>query len=36
LQVRQRTAKEHEIEAASAFAEYLDGINAVVQAVDAL
>ena len=36
LQVRQRTAKEHEIEAASAFAQYLDGINAVVQVVDAL
>jgi predicted nucleotidyltransferase len=36
LQVRQRAAKEQEIEAASAFAQYLDGINAVVQAVDAL
>lgn len=36
LQVRQRTAKENEIDAASAFAQYLDGINTVVQAVDAL
>jgi predicted nucleotidyltransferase len=36
LQVRQRTAKENEIDAASGFAQYLDGINAVVQAVDAL
>lgn len=36
LQVRQRAAKEQGIEAASAFAQYLDGINAVVQAVDAL
>jgi predicted nucleotidyltransferase len=36
LQVRDRKAKENEIEAASAFAQYLDGINAVVQAVDAL
>lgn len=36
LQVRERTAQESEIEADSAFAQYLDGINAVVQAVDAL
>jgi predicted nucleotidyltransferase len=36
LQVRERTASENEIEAASAFAQYLDGIDAVVQAVDAL
>ena len=36
LQVRQRTAKENEIDAASALAQYLDGINTVVQAVDAL
>ena len=36
LQVRQRTAKENEIKAASGFAQYLDGINTVVQAVDAL
>ena len=36
LQVRERTANENEIEAASAFAKYLDGIYAVVQAVDAL
>jgi predicted nucleotidyltransferase len=36
LQVRERKANENEIEAASAFAEYLDGINTVVQAVDAL
>jgi predicted nucleotidyltransferase len=36
LQVRERKANENEIEAASAFAKYLDGINAVVQAVDAL
>jgi predicted nucleotidyltransferase len=36
LQVRERTAKENEIEAASAFSQYLDGINTVVQAVDAL
>jgi hypothetical protein len=35
-QVRERTAKESEIEADSAFAQYLDGINTVVQAVDAL
>jgi|SRR6476661_3195231 len=36
LQVRERKANENEIEAASAFVKYLDGINAVVQAVDAL
>lgn len=36
LQVRERTANENEIEATSAFAQYLDGINTVVQAVDAL
>lgn len=36
LQVRERRANENEIEAASAFAQYLDGINTVVQAVDAL
>jgi predicted nucleotidyltransferase len=36
LQVRERTANENELEAASAFSQYLDGINTVVQAVDAL
>ena len=36
LQVRERKANESEISAASAFAQYLDGINTVVQAVDAL
>jgi predicted nucleotidyltransferase len=36
LQVRERTSKENEIETATAFAKYLDGINTVVQAVDAL
>jgi predicted nucleotidyltransferase len=36
LQVRERKANESEIPAASAFAQYLDGINTVVQAVDAL
>ena len=36
LQVRERKAKENEIPAASAFAQYVDGINTVVQAVDAL
>jgi len=36
LQVRERTANENTIEAASAFAQYLDGITTVVQAVDAL
>jgi predicted nucleotidyltransferase len=36
LQVRERTAKENGIEAAAGFAKYLDGINTVVQAVDAL
>jgi len=35
LQVRERKANESEIPAASAFAQYLDGINTVVQAVDA-
>jgi predicted nucleotidyltransferase len=36
LQVRERTAKESDIQAAAGFAKYLDGINTVVQAVDAL
>jgi predicted nucleotidyltransferase len=36
LQVRQRAAKENEIDAASGFAEYLEGINKVIHAVDAL
>jgi predicted nucleotidyltransferase len=36
LQVRERAASENEIEAAAGFAKYLDGINTVVQAVDAL
>lgn len=36
LQVRERSAKETEIDAQAGFAKYLDGINAVVQAVDAL
>ena len=36
LQVRERTAKENEIDAAAGFATYLDGISAGVQAVDAL
>ena len=36
LQVRQKTAKENEIDVASAFAKYLDAINKVIQAVDAL
>ena len=36
LQVRQKTAKENDIDAASEFAQYLDGINTVVRAVDAL
>jgi predicted nucleotidyltransferase len=36
LQVREHKATESEISAASAFAQYLEGINAVVQAVDAL
>jgi len=36
LQVRERTAKENEIEAAAGFAKYLNGIDVVVQAVDAL
>ena len=35
VQVRERKEKENEI-AASAFAQYLDGINTVVQAVDAI
>lgn len=36
LQVRERKANESEIPAASAFAQYLDGISTVVHAVDAL
>jgi predicted nucleotidyltransferase len=36
LQVRERTAKENEIETTPGFAKYLDGINTVIQAVDAL
>jgi predicted nucleotidyltransferase len=36
LQVRERTGKENDIEANVGFAQYLDGINTVVQAVDAL
>jgi predicted nucleotidyltransferase len=36
LQVRERKANESEIPATSAFAQYLDGINTVIQAVDAL
>lgn len=36
LQVRERTAKANEIEVAAGFAKYLDGIDTVVQAVDAL
>ena len=36
LQVRERTANESEIEALPAFAKYLEGINTVIQAVDAL
>jgi predicted nucleotidyltransferase len=36
LQVRARTANENEIDASAGFAKYLDGINTVVQAVDAL
>jgi predicted nucleotidyltransferase len=36
LQVRERSAKETEIDAQAGFANYLDGINMVVQAVDAL
>jgi predicted nucleotidyltransferase len=36
LQVRERTAKENDIEAVAGFARYLAGIDTVVQAVDAL
>ena len=36
LQVRERSANETEIDTRAGFAKYLDGINAVVQAVDAL
>jgi predicted nucleotidyltransferase len=36
LQVRERSAKGTEIDAQEGFAKYLDGINMVVQAVDAL
>lgn len=36
LQVRERTANEKEIATAAGFAKYLDGIDKVVQAVDAL
>jgi predicted nucleotidyltransferase len=36
LQVRERKANENEIPAAAGFAQYLDGIDKVVQAVDAL
>jgi predicted nucleotidyltransferase len=36
LQVRARTAKENEIDAVAGFAQYLAGIDTVVQAVDAL
>ncbi|MGC2745442.1 MAG: hypothetical protein WA672_19905, partial [Candidatus Angelobacter sp.] len=36
LQVRERAANENDIQTASAFAQYLDGINTVVQAVDAV
>jgi predicted nucleotidyltransferase len=36
LQVRERSTNETEIDAGVAFAKYLDGINTVVQAVDAL
>jgi hypothetical protein len=36
LQVRERKAKENDIPAAAGFAQYLDGIDRVVQAVDAL
>jgi len=36
LQVRERIAKENQIDAAAGFAQYLDGITTVVQAVDAL
>ncbi|HET9836652.1 MAG TPA: nucleotidyltransferase domain-containing protein [Candidatus Angelobacter sp.] len=36
LEVRERKAKENQIDVAAGFAKYMDGINAVVQAVDAL
>src|SRR5258708_28921041 len=36
LQVRERTAKENNIDAAAGFAKYLDGINTAVQPVHAL
>jgi len=36
LQVRERTAKENNIDAAAGFAKYMDTINTVIQAVDAL
>jgi len=36
LQVRERKAKENDIDVAAGFAKYIEGINAVVQAVDAL
>jgi len=36
FQVRERKAKENDIDVAAGFAKYMDGINAVVQAVDAL
>jgi hypothetical protein len=36
LQVRERAANENEIEVTPAFTKYLDGINTVIQAVDAL
>lgn len=36
LEVRERKANKSEIEAASAFAKYLEGINTVIKAVDAL
>ena len=36
LQVRERKARENQIDVATDFPNYLDGINAVIQAVDAL
>jgi predicted nucleotidyltransferase len=36
LQVRERKAKENQIDVAAGFARYMDGINAAVEAVDAL
>lgn len=36
LQVRERKAKENQIDVATDFPKYLDGINAVIRAVDAL